>query len=140
MKIIVCLDDKGGMLFNGRRQSRDSALISHMLALTGGRRLYMNEYSARLFGEDIRRKAKNVTVDDAFLFFAGEEDYCFVENEDVSDFLDVIDEVIIYRWGRVYPSDVRFPVSMFAPRWRLTHTEEFPGTSHEKITVSRYSL
>ncbi len=136
MKIIVCLDDKGGMLFNHRRQSRDSAQLHHMLALVGGSRLYMNEYSGRLF----KSAEKNVTVDDNFLFFAGEGDYCFVENEDVSDFLDVIEEVVIYRWGRVYPSDVRFPVSMFASRWTLTHTEEFPGSSHEKITVSRYSL
>lgn len=136
MKLIVCLDDKGGMLFNHRRQSRDSAQLLHMLALVGSSRLYMNEYSRCLF----KSAEKNVTVDDNFLFYAGEGDYCFVENEDVSDFLDVIEEVIIYRWGRVYPSDVKFPVSMFASRWTLTHTEEFPGSSHEKITVSRYSL
>ena len=31
MKIIVCLDDYGGMLFNHRRQSRDRVLIADVM-------------------------------------------------------------------------------------------------------------
>ena len=31
MKIIVCLDDYGGMLFNSRRQSRDRMLIDDIM-------------------------------------------------------------------------------------------------------------
>ena len=33
MKLIVCLDDKNGMMFNKRRQSRDRVLIENVLEL-----------------------------------------------------------------------------------------------------------
>ena len=51
MKIIICLDDKNGMLFAARRQSRDSALCERVIGLSKGSRLYMNEYSAKLFSD-----------------------------------------------------------------------------------------
>lgn len=136
MKIIVCLDDRDGMMFNRRRQSQDRVLREDVLTLTGKSRLYMNEYSRRQFTE----AARNIVVDDAFLFLAGDGDYCFVEDVDVSDFIDVIDTVIVYRWGRVYPSDMRFPTSAFRGRWRLLSQSEFAGSSHKKITREIYSL
>ena len=136
MKIIVCLDDRDGMMFNKRRQSQDRALREDVLLLTGKSRLYMNEYSKKQFTE----KAGNIVTDDAFLFLADDEDYCFVEDVDVSDFIDVIDTVIVYRWGRVYPSDMRFPTSAFRGRWHLQSQSEFVGNSHKKITREIYVL
>ena len=40
MTVFVCLDDRGGMLFNLRRQSRDREQMADMLRLVGTRRLY----------------------------------------------------------------------------------------------------
>ena len=68
MILIVCLDDKGGMAFNRRRQSKDRVLREQILALTEGRPLWMNSYSALQF-ED----APNIRVDEAFLEKAGRE-------------------------------------------------------------------
>ena len=49
MIAIVCLDDENGMLFNGRRQSRDRVVTERIALLAAGKKLWMNEYSAGLF-------------------------------------------------------------------------------------------
>ena len=49
MIVIVCLDDKGGMMFNHRRQSRDKILCEQILRLTKHAVLHMSHYSAGLF-------------------------------------------------------------------------------------------
>ena len=36
MKIIVCVDNQNGMMFNHRRQSQDCVLRKRILELTGG--------------------------------------------------------------------------------------------------------
>ena len=41
MKLIVCLDDNKGMMFNKRRQSRDRVLIENILELRKGEKLYI---------------------------------------------------------------------------------------------------
>ena len=38
MILMICVDDKNGMLFHNRRQSRDRALTGHILHLTGADR------------------------------------------------------------------------------------------------------
>ena len=48
MKLIVCLDDNNGMMFNKRRQSRDRVLVENVVELCKSEKLYTNEYSAKL--------------------------------------------------------------------------------------------
>lgn len=135
MKIILCLDDKNGMLFNRRRQSKDSALRAHVLEMTAGSSLWMNAYSAAQF-----EGAASITVDEDFLEKAGEQDYCFLENTDISAYAHKVTGVIIYRWNREYPRDMTFPAELFADRWKLAEREDFPGNSHERITEEVYTL
>lgn len=45
MIVMVCVDDKNGMMFNKRRQSQDRVLRQHMLELAGDKKLWMNAYS-----------------------------------------------------------------------------------------------
>ena len=49
MKIIVCVDNQNGMMFNHRRQSQDRVLRKRILELTGGEKLWMNAYSQKQF-------------------------------------------------------------------------------------------
>ena len=49
MKLIVCLDDRNGMSFLGRRQSQDALLRKDLLAYVAGSALSMNAYSAAQF-------------------------------------------------------------------------------------------
>ena len=49
MILAVCIDDRNGMLFNGRRQSQDRVLREDLVREAGGGPLWMNAYSARQF-------------------------------------------------------------------------------------------
>ena len=50
MTVFVCIDDTMGMAFNGRRQSRDSAVVEDILRSCGGVP-QMDGRSEKLFGE-----------------------------------------------------------------------------------------
>lgn len=128
MRLIVCLDDNNGMLFNGRRQSRDRVLIADMISHTAPSPLWISPFSAALFGEDCTslRIAEHPTA------AAGEADYCFVENTPLPQNLQGVSEIIIYRWNRDYPYDVRFTADMSA--FSIIETTEFVGSSHDNIT------
>ncbi len=128
MKLIVCLDDAGGMMFNRRRQSRDRVLIADMIRHVGDVPLRISPYSAPLFGED----APTLCVAPNPLEGAGKDDYCFVEDAPLPQNLDGVNELIIYRWNRLYPSDVRFSCDTSA--FFLAESLDFVGSSHDKIT------
>ena len=130
MKLIVCVDDFNGMTFNNRRQSRDSAVINKILSLTQNSRLLISSYSKNLF---LNGEAE---VSPSPLKSALPEDFCVIENEDVSAYFEHIDSVIIFRWNRRYPSDLKFTLDLQA--YRLVSSEDFPGTSHDKITMEVY--
>lgn len=136
MKIIVCLDDRDGMSFFGRRQSQDRVLREQLLLLTAGEALWMNGYSARQFTEQTNR----IVVDTDYLRNAPENAWCFVETDDIGPFLDRLSRVVIYRWNRHYPSDRVFPIGELENKWVLESSREFPGSSHDVITEEVYSL
>jgi len=136
MRIIVCVDDTYGMLFNRRRQSKDSLLRADMLGITENSKLWMNAYSASQFEE----QTDNICVDEDFLHKAEQDDYCFVENADIAPYAESILCVIVYRWNRSYPSDQKFPAELFETRWQLESTVDFAGSSHETITREVYVL
>ena len=126
MKLIVCLDDKNGMMFNKRRQSRDRVIIKNVLELCKGEKLYTNEYSSKLFPEN------SVEVFDSIENVGNE--YCFAENFTVNE--ENIEEIIVYKWNRLYPADTYFNIDLAG--WNLTETVDFEGSSHEKITREIY--
>ena len=126
MKLIVCLDDNKGMMFNNRRQSRDRVLIENVLEYCKGETLYANEYSAKLFPENAVEVIENtIEIENGF---------CFAENFTVNE--DAIEEIIVYKWNRVYPADVYFNIDI--KNWKLTETLDFEGSSHDKITREIY--
>lgn len=131
MHIIVCLDSKNGMSFAGRRQSRDKLQIAKMLETVGGKKLYVSEYTARLF----ETLPQNVTVAENFWVLAQPGDYCFIETEDILPL--TVEDIIVYKWNRVYPSDKKFDTGLLLNK-TLVSASDFPGNSHEKITEEIY--
>ena len=129
MTIYVCLDDRNGMLFNKRRQSRDIKVL-----------------------EDIRKSADVLTIDpfsekliqEAEIPYVlapeeiSEDAHFFAEARDLSGLLPRASKLVIYRWNRHYPADVRFEGDLSA--FRLESREEFPGKSHEIITKEVYTV
>lgn len=132
MIVILCLDNKNGMMFNNRRQSKDKVVVQDILKLVDGKKLFINSYSESLF----QGLESNLIIDDNFLNNATKEDYCFVEDNNLKDFSEKIEKIIIYRWNRIYPSDLKLEIPI--QDWNLIDSFEFAGNSHDKITREVY--
>ena len=131
MHLIVCVDERYGLSFCGKRLSRDQELTAHMLRMTSESKLWVHPYSASLFPADY------VCVDVDYFDKAGPDDYCFVEKGPFPQAWDDVKSVILYRWNRAYPSTEKLACELFETM-KLVSTEEFTGKSHEKITMERY--
>lgn len=129
MIIVVCIDDKGGMVFNHRRQSQDRLLRKDLLAEAGEQTIWMNHYSCKLF-EPV---PKNIRVAEDFAERAGTGEFCFFEDVFPGPWLDGAERIVVYHWNRSYPSDQpRFPLPLAGRS--AARREEFAGSSHERIT------
>lgn len=135
MIMIACVDEKNGLMFNHRRQSRDSVVCRDILEECGGKKLYMSAYSGRLFAE---AKEAEIVVSDDIMNQAGEGDACFIEDTPITGFEANIHKVILYKWNRRYPADQYFPLDLSDGTWELRQTGDFKGSSHEKITKEVY--
>lgn len=133
MIAVVCVDDSMGMMFNGRRQSRDRVLAARVAELARGNRLWMNPYSYELF-ENIAEG--NINIDLDFLSKASDGELCFVENEELQAVENIIEKLILFRWNRSYPSDMTLDIDL--RNWRLEESQDFVGSSHDKITMEVY--
>lgn len=127
MTLYICLDDRNGLKFNNRRQSRDSAVLEDIRRqLTGS--LLIDSFSEKLIQEaGIPYVLPPETAED---FFA--------EDIPSDEILGKTSKLVIYRWNRHYPSDVRWEPDLAGMGFSLGETTEFPGTSHEKITREVY--
>ena len=133
MHLVVFVDDRDGLSFCGRRLSQDRLLNEHLLRLAQGSALWMSPYSGKMFSED------GVHTHEDFQKKAGVGEYCLVETAPLLPDYENLESVILYHWNRTYPSTVRFPRNLLAGM-KLVEIQEFPGSSHEKITMERYTL
>ena len=127
MILALCVDDKLGLRFGGRRQSKDRVLRQRLWKLADGR-LRMSEYSARQFEETVYSG-----ID--YLSGANPGDWCFAEDTAFEAYSDKIEKLVLFRWNRVYPADEHF---RFPGKWQLESVEDFPGSSHERLTMEVY--
>ena len=107
MNIIVCIDKRNGMMFNGRRQSQDKKLRERVMELCAGSRLLMNEYSGLQFSE-----YADILISDDFLSQALGGDFCFIEGEELPP-VETIEKVLVFHWNRDYPADQYFSFDFF---------------------------
>ena len=135
MVLCVAVDDKMGMTFNRRRQSKDALLRKKLLEISKGHRLYMNNYSAKQF-ENV--SDYNIVVDDEMLDKACDDDFCFVEDLPLKGYEQLINKIFIFRWNRLYPADMFFDISLDDNNWILDSAIEFEGNSHKNITMEKW--
>ena len=127
MTLYICLDDRNGLQFNKRRQSRDAAVLEDIRSRLEGP-LLIHPFSEKLIRQaEIPYVLPPETAGD---FFAEE-----IPGEEV---LEKTKKLVIYRWNRHYPADVRWEPDLAAMGFSLRETTEFPGTSHAKITREVY--
>ena len=127
MILAVCVDNRMGLSFMGQRLSKDRLLREKLLTLSGGK-LRMSIYSGKQFGLGVYTGAD-------YLSGAAEGDWVFAENTDYLDYADRIEQIVLFKWNRDYPADVYFS---FPGDWALVSAEDFPGNSHETITMEVY--
>ncbi len=135
MKLIACIDDLNGMCFNGRRQSRDRAVVSYISKIVGNRPLWTAPSSVSLFdNRDLTIKAA-----DDFLEKAGTDDFCFAETNDVTQYINACRMVYLFRWNREYPADLYFPAECLQEEFQQLECVEFQGFSHPQLTLEVYA-
>lgn len=130
MIVITCVDDNKGMLFNGRRQSKDKKVTEKILEIVGDHPMYINEFSQSLFPE------KSFLCENP-LETCGMDDFCFIENLSLTPYKEKINKLYLFHWNRVYPHDFSFDLDL-SNNFSLKKTEEFVGNSHEKITLEEW--
>lgn len=135
MKVIVCLDDRNGVSFNNRRQSRDRVVIQDILTLTRGHGLYVKPYSMELFCDCEEKTADIHITEDFHKENINPKDYIFAEREDAAGIMEDVEEWVVYRWNKVYPSDAKFRMPK---EYECMEAVDFTGYSHEKITREIY--
>lgn len=133
MIVIVCLDTECGMMFADRRQSRDHAVTERIKEICNGKTLWMDPYSARLYGS---LEEMGIRVEDDFLSHAKKGDFCLVETRQLAFVEAEIEGIYVFWWNRTYPSDLHFDLDL--TKWKKVSRKDFSGSSHEKITEEYY--
>ena len=135
MIVFVAVDNRNGMMFNHRRQSQDKALRERVIELSKGKKLWMNQYSAKQFLQD--KPLPTLQVDNMPLDRAQPEDFCFAEDLRLAPYERKIEKIVLFRWNRKYPADFFFDLDL-RNGWLLESARDFAGRSHEKITEEVY--
>ena len=133
MILTACVDGRGGMAFNRRRQSQDRLVRWDILKEAGRSPLWVDAATARQF---TAAQQDRLRIDEEFLDRAGPGELCFVEDRSVKEYADRIERVVLYRWDRAYPADFFWDLPLEG--WSLERREEFPGYSHKIITKEVY--
>ena len=134
MTVFICLDERGGMMFNKRRQSRDIRVIEDVIRCAEDGVLYVSDYSEALFEDST---ASVISVPEP-LEVASDSAYVFCEGTPLADYIGKIDKIIIYNWCEVYPSDMKLDINPKECGFKLKSRREFVGKSHKKVTREDY--
>ena len=125
MTLILWSGKNGEMMFNHRRCSRDRAIIEDILSMYAPTNLCVSAYSASLF------EGACIICDLA----EAKEKVLFLENLPLLPALEQAQKIIVYRFDRTYPADVRLQIPQ---SFSLTESLDFSGFSHDKITREVY--
>ncbi len=131
MTLIFCVDDNFGLMFNKRRQSRDSVVLEDIKNRFEDEKICISSYSEKLFSES----GIDYIVCDSF---DNQDGICFVEAQYNPDLLAMADEIILYNWNRLYPADVHLDYQIILDYFKLAEALTFKGSSHTEIERDIY--
>ena len=123
MKVIICVDQDNGILFNHRRVSRDRRVIEQIEA--ENEEIWMSSYSKKMFENDEGEKISEDLADKPIVF---------LEEDIPKDW--VIDELILYRFDELYPSDIKLTFDL--KKMVLKNVTTLEGYSHPRIDKEEY--
>lgn len=125
MILLVCCENRGGMMFFGKRLSRDRVLTDYVLSLVGDAPLHVTAYSAALL-----EGGKNLKISEDPASLAGTGEFYFAENAPLPT--EGVEKIHRFLWNRDYPADRFFDPKDYGAT--LASATEFAGYSHDVIT------
>ena len=125
MTLILWTGKNGEMMFNKRRCSRDRAVVEDILTMYPPADLCVSTYSASLF------EGACVILDLA----EAKGNVLFLEDLPLLPALEQAQKIIVYRFDRTYPANVRLEIPK---SFSLIESLDFSGFSHDKITREVY--
>ena len=130
MKVVLCTDERGGLLFAGRRQSADQVVLEKMADEANEKHstLWVSAYSKELFTK-IDAPIQVLSEKSAF----EKDDIVFIEEIDPQPFIDQAHTVLLYNWGKTYPATTFLKADLQA--FQQVKEEEFVGDPHEEMFV-----
>lgn len=134
MVVFIALDNHNGMMLNNRRQSRDSVMLQKMFDMVGNDSLLIHSFSEKLLRKDYHDK---IVICDNFLDVATNTSKCFVENQHLTNHIHKIDALYVFRWNRDYLADFKLDIDL--EKWDKEVIGEFVGSSHDCITLEKYT-
>ncbi len=117
-----------GMLFHGKRLSRDRKIINDMVN-TAKEPIYIDKYSEKLFEYHSQKYivSENITNENNTF------NYCFIENVHYKDLIYKAENLIIYNWSRKYPADIFLDIDLISTNFFIISTNSMKGNSHELV-------
>ena len=132
--VVVTVDDEYGMIYNNRRQSKDRVMLAEFLGSFPEKTILISEFSEKLFSNYPDR----VKVIPSPLDTAKDGDVCFIERPPLAPYKEKISRLIIYHWNRLYPAEEYLDVNPSSLGLNLVSSQDFVGSSHDKITKEIY--
>lgn len=117
MILISCIDDRGGLLFHGRRLSRDGCSAKTCSGRAPGSPLWMAPGSRSLFSSLRDGLSSSILTSEDFLAQAAPGEFCFLEDRPIRPFLDRVESMVLYHWNRRYPADLFLDLDPAALGW-----------------------
>ena len=135
MTLVFTVDERMGLAFGKRRQSRDRELTRDLVAFAGERRIVASEYSRLLFEEaGIDIEASHISLCENPISEASGDDVVFLELACPKGATALADEIVLYLWNRHYPSTSVLDIRTIERDFILQGSFDFAGRSHEKLT------
>ncbi len=135
MKVILCIDEKGGVRFHGRRLSQDRIQRADVLRRFGREQLFMKEETAALYADAEMERIHRVIKWEPTI---GKDGWWVCEDLEFMKWKEQLQELVLYRWNRKYPSDEQLSLTLTLPLWSCQACDTFAGSSHPLIHVEHY--
>lgn len=131
MKIIACVDNRLGMMFNHRRVSFDRYIVDDLQDLLDREPIIVNADLACKINKKLSVQISNtITIDT--------DKYQWIENFNLSNYQYEITDLILYYFNRDYPYDIELGIDLSL--YEIHNRKDFKGYSHDKITRIIYRL
>lgn len=131
MKIIACVDNRLGMMFNHRRVSFDRYIVDDLQELLDRELIIVNADLACKINKKLSVQISNTVMIDT-------DKYQWIENVNLSNYQYEITDLILYYFNRDYPYDIELGIDLSL--YEIQNRKDFKGYSHDKITRIIYRL